>query len=77
LASSTKVALRIAESGVMGIQFLIPIPDTAKMAFVEFYVSGFYQFKVLLEFEKMHFLQLFNKGPNIFLLYFYSAYLNF
>ena len=43
LASSTKVALRIAESGVMGIQFLIPIPDTAKMAFVEFYVSGFYQ----------------------------------
>jgi hypothetical protein len=42
LASSTKFALRIAESGVMGIQFLIPIPDTAKMAFVEFYVSGFF-----------------------------------
>ena len=63
MASSTKVALRIAESGVMGIQFLIPIPDTAKMAFVEFYVSGFFLIKVLLEFEftffKIEFLAAF------------------
>ena len=39
LAASSKIALRIADSGVMSIQFLIPIPELAKMAFVEFYVS--------------------------------------
>lgn len=37
LAASSKIALRIADSGVMSIQFLIPIPELAKMAFVEFY----------------------------------------
>lgn len=37
LAASSKVAIRIADSGVMSIQFLIPITDMNKMAFVEFY----------------------------------------
>jgi cell cycle checkpoint protein len=37
LASASKVALRFADSGVMSIQFLIPIPDMQKQAFVEFY----------------------------------------
>jgi cell cycle checkpoint protein len=41
LAASSKVAIRIAESGVMSIQFLIPISETSKMAFVEFYVTRF------------------------------------
>lgn len=39
LAASTKAAIRIAESGVMNIQFLITIPEISKMAFVEFYVN--------------------------------------
>lgn len=38
LVSSSKVAIRITDLGVMGIQFLIPIPELSKMAFVEFYV---------------------------------------
>lgn len=38
LVSSSKVAIRITDTGVMGIQFLIPIPELSKMAFVEFYV---------------------------------------
>ena len=37
LNASTKVALRTAESGVMSIQFLIPIPEMSNQAFVEFY----------------------------------------
>ncbi len=48
LASSTKAALRMAESGVMSIQFLIPIPDMSKMAFVEFYVRILDFFKVTI-----------------------------
>jgi len=38
LAASIKVAIRIADSGVMCIQFLIPISEMSKTAFVEFYV---------------------------------------
>jgi hypothetical protein len=38
LAASNKVAIRIADSGVMSIQFLIPLNEMNKMAFVEFYV---------------------------------------
>ena len=41
LAASSKVAIRIADSGVMSMQFLIPIIDSNKMAFVEFYVRIF------------------------------------
>jgi hypothetical protein len=44
LAASSKVAIRIAESGVMNIQFLIPIPEMSKLAFVEFYVRFFLKF---------------------------------
>ena len=40
LAASTKVALRVIESGVMSFQFLIPVPETqGLLAFVEFFVS--------------------------------------
>jgi cell cycle checkpoint protein len=39
LAASSKVAIRIADSGVMSIQFLIPISEMSKMAFIEFYVN--------------------------------------
>lgn len=37
LAASNKVSIRIADTGVMCIQFLIPVPEMSKMAFVEFY----------------------------------------
>lgn len=42
LAASSKVAIRIADSGVMSIQFLIYIAEMSKMAFVEYYVSIFF-----------------------------------
>jgi cell cycle checkpoint protein len=44
LAASTKVAIRIADTGVMNIQFLIPVPEMSKVAFVEFYVNFFASF---------------------------------